>query len=180
VKWRAKAEQEYQLVVDGLVEKPVKFSYRELRSLPQVKQVSDFHCVEGWSVKDVSWGGFRFEEILKRVKADPQAAYAVFHALGDTWDKPEGLDHYVESFPLKNLVDPAKEYLLSLDMDNKPLSDDHGAPLRLVTPYDLAYKSIKYVTRIELTKEPRPGWWTLANPIYPINAPVPASRLRIK
>jgi DMSO/TMAO reductase YedYZ molybdopterin-dependent catalytic subunit len=104
----------------------------------------------------------------------------VFHALGNTSDRPEGMDHYVESFPLKDLVDPTRNYLLALDLDNKPLSDDHGAPLRIVAPYDIGYKSIKYVTRIEFTKESSPGWWTLANPIYPVNAPVPASRLRTK
>jgi DMSO/TMAO reductase YedYZ molybdopterin-dependent catalytic subunit len=52
--------------------------------------------------------------------------------------------------------------------------------LRLIAPYDLAYKSIKFVTRIEFTQKARPGWWTLANPIYPMEARVPNSRLRKK
>jgi len=131
-------------------------------------------------VGDVNWGGFRFHEILKRVKPQAGADYVVFHALGETEDKPKGQGHYIESYPFKELIDPQKEFLLALDMDEKPLIHDRGGPLRLVAPYDLGYKSIKYVTRLEFAKEQKAGWWTLANPVYPVNAPVPRNRLRKK
>lgn len=180
VKWNGKEEAPYHLLVNGLVEEPKQFSYTELLSLPQVTQVSDFHCVEGWSVRDVRWGGFRFEEIAKRVSVKPGAGYAVFHALGETTDTPKGQRHYLESFPMSDLLDPKRACLMVLFKDGKPLTHDRGAPLRVITPSALAYKSIKYVTRIEFTQKPQPGWWTLANPIYPIEAPVPASRLRGK
>ena len=57
---------------------------------------------------------------------------------------------------------------------------DHGSPLRVISPFDLAYKSAKHVTGIELSDKAEAGWWTLANPIYPIDAPVPERRLRSK
>ena len=172
--------QPYRLVVDGLVENPSGFTYQQVRSLPQVEQVSDFHCVEGWSVADVKWSGFRFSEIMKQVAVKPEAKFVVFHSLGQTGSKPHGQDHYLESFPLDQLVNPRAEVLMVLDMDGRPLPLEHGAPLRVISPYDLAYKSIKFVTRIEFTSEAKPGWWTLANPIYPIEAPVPEARLRKK
>jgi len=170
----------YQLLVDGLVEAPALFSYKDLRGLPQISQVSDFHCVEGWSVQDVRWGGFRFQEILKRVKTKPGGDYAIFHALGETGSKPEGQKNYVESYPVKKLLDAREKILLALDLEGKPLKHDRGAPLRLVAPYDLGYKSIKFITRIEFASGSRPGWWTLADPIYPVEAPVPPGRLRKK
>jgi len=173
-------DEPYKLVISGLVEQSITFTYRELNGLPQIHQISDFHCVEGWSVKDVRWGGFRFEEIVKRVVLKKNAHYVLFHALGETSSKPYGQQYYIESFSLKDLLDPEKKYLLALSMDDKPLSHDHGAPLRVVAPYNLGYKSIKYVTRIEFVEKPEPGWWTLANPIYPINAPVPEERMRKK
>ncbi len=170
----------YRLELGGLVEKAQQFSYADLRAFPRARQVSDFHCVEGWSVADIQWGGIRFEEIIKRVRPKPEAKYAVFHALGKAVGSPSGHNHYVESLPLGELIDPSKGCLLALDMDGKPLSHDHGAPLRLVSPFDLGYKSIKYVTRIEFSaKQPR-GWWTSANGAYPVNAPVPKDRLRKK
>ena len=180
ITWNSTREEPYTLTVDGLVEAKTAFSYADVQKFRLVSQVSDFHCVEGWSVADVAWGGFRFSEILQRVKPKPEAKYAVFHALGETNYKPDGLGHYVESFPIDQLVEPGKECLLTLSMNGKPLSHDHGAPLRVVAPYDLGYKSIKYVTRIELSSTPQKGWWTLSNPVYPIDAPVPKARLRKK
>ena len=173
-----KIEGPYQLLVDGLVEKPARFSYQDLRALPQISQVSDFHCVEGWSVSDVKWGGLRFKEILKKVQLTSGAQYVIFHSLGETNSRPQGQGHYIESMSLKDLLDGQKQCLLALDLDGKPISHDHGAPVRLVAPYSLGYKNIKYVTRIEFAAKPRPGWWTLANPIYPVDAPVPQNRLR--
>ncbi|HSB52428.1 MAG TPA: molybdopterin-dependent oxidoreductase [Dissulfurispiraceae bacterium] len=181
VRWTGgKGEEPYVLTLDGLVERAVTLSYAELRALKQHSQTSDLHCVEGWSVSDVQWDGFRFDEIVKKVKPKTAAEFAVFHALGETVGKPAGQGHYMESFPVSDLLDRHKECVLALDMGGKPLPHDHGAPLRVVAPYSLGYKNIKYVTRIEFSREARPGWWTLANPIYPVNAPVPVGRLRKK
>jgi DMSO/TMAO reductase YedYZ molybdopterin-dependent catalytic subunit len=179
IHWTDKhSDEPYYLTINGLVETPLKLTYADLKAFPQARQVSDFHCVEGWSVKEIHWGGFRFSEIMRKVKTKPGATYVVFHALGKTGSPAGGLDHYVESFSIEELVDPKKECLLALSLDGKPLTHDHGAPLRVVSPYDLGYKSSKFVTRVEFSKKREPGWWTLANPIYPSEAPVPKSRLR--
>jgi DMSO/TMAO reductase YedYZ molybdopterin-dependent catalytic subunit len=180
VRWQGKGREAFQLLVDGLVETPRQFSYKDLKGFPHITQTSDFHCVEGWSVKDVRWGGFRFQEILKRVKTKPGADYVIFHSLGETSFQPQGQKNYIESYPLQKLMDAKEEILLAFEIEGKPLSHDRGAPLRLVAPYDLAYKNIKFVTRIEFSSKPQPGWWTLANPIYPIDAPVSTDRLRKK
>ena len=178
IEWQNKPKEEYRLVVDGMVKEAMRFSYADLRALPQVEQVSDFHCVEGWSVKDLAWSGFRFEEILSRAVPAPEATHVLFHSLGATGSSPKGQRHYIESLPLAELTDPKREILLALALDGKPLSEEYGSPLRLIAPYDLGYKSIKFVSRIEFVKGARPGWWTLANPIYAIEARVPKSRLR--
>jgi len=38
-----------------------------LEGLPQVEQVSDFHCVTTWSRRSIRWGGVRFVEFYERV-----------------------------------------------------------------------------------------------------------------
>ena len=58
--------ESYKLVIDGMVEAPIALSYRELRSLPQVTQTSDFHCVEGWTIPEVVWGGVKIESVLEK------------------------------------------------------------------------------------------------------------------
>jgi len=180
VEWENGKKEKYRLIVDGLVKEPGSFSYADISSFPQVEQVSDLHCVEGWSVRDLQWGGFRFKAILDKIKPNPEATHVLFHSFGLTGSSPQGQSHYIESFPLSELLDPAREILLALTLDKKPLPEDHGSPLRLIAPYDLAYKSIKFISRIEFVKGERPGWWTLANPIYKIVARVPKNRLRPK
>lgn len=170
--------QPYLLTIDGMVETPLKLDYRELRTLPAITQVSDFHCVEGWTVPQVQWTGIRFEELLRRVQPTDGAAFVVFHSLGTTRSAPQGQKWYVESFAVKELLDPQERILLAYDMDGKPLSHDRGAPLRVIAPLRQAYKSAKYVWRIEFTDKRKPGWWTLANPIYDVDARVPRNRLR--
>lgn len=177
ISWENEKEP-YRLLVDGLVMKPQSFSYADIESFPRIEQVSDLHCVEGWSVKDLAWGGFRFKEILNRIELKPDAAYVLFHSFGTTEFSPKGQSHYIESFPLAELLDPKREILLALTLDGRPLPEDHGGPLRLISPHDLGYKSIKFISRIEFIKKERPGWWTLANPAYPTVARVPESRLR--
>lgn len=180
IEWTGKASEPYYLVVGGLVGQPARLSYADLRSLPLVKQVSDFHCVEGWSVKDIVWEGFRFDEIVKRVKPEPDARYVIFHALGETSSRPQGLGHYRECLSLKELLEPKNSCLLALSMNGRLLPHDHGAPLRCIVPFHLGYKGTKFVSRIEFTDRSEPGWWTLANPVYPVDAPVPEERLRRK
>jgi DMSO/TMAO reductase YedYZ molybdopterin-dependent catalytic subunit len=100
--------------------------------------------------------------------------------MGETYHKPGGQGHYVESFKLESLLDPEQDILLAIKMDNKPLSMERGAPMRVIAPYRLAYKSIKFVRRIEFTKKKQYGWWTLANPVYSWEAFVSKQRLRKK
>ena len=168
----------YVLTIDGLVGKPRRLAYAELRALPQERQVSDFHCVEGWDVADLHWGGLRLAALAALAGPQPGAKYVIFHSLGRTRSRPGGLDHYVECLPLADLLDPALEYLLALDLADAPLPLEHGAPMRLVCPYDLAYKGAKFVTRLEFAAKPVEGWWTRANGIYETFAPVEPERLR--
>ncbi|MEW6349373.1 MAG: molybdopterin-dependent oxidoreductase [Thermodesulfobacteriota bacterium] len=185
IRWKKSSEKDartepYFLVVEGLVETPLKLSYPQLRALAQHTQVNDFHCVEGWTIPQVKWSGFRFKELADLVNPSAEAKYVTFHSLGETRFKPAGQTHYVESFDLAALLDPHSEILLVVDMDGKPLSHDRGAPIRIIAPTQLAYKSIKFVHRVEFVKERQLGWWSLANPIYRWDAPVSPTRRLIE
>ena len=179
VHWKRDGKTEpYTLTIDGLVEKPAALTYDDLKSLPSVSQVSDFHCVEGWTIPQVTWSGIRFSEIRKLIKPRQDARFVVFHAMGKTAGNPGGLDHYIESFRIDDLLDPDRKILLVLNKDGRPLSQERGAPLRVIAPDRLAYKSIKFVQRIEFSRKRLDGWWTRASSIYPWEALVPTRRLR--
>ena len=58
----------WRLKIGGLVEQPVSLTYDQLRALPRVEQVSNFHCVTGWTVNNVHWGGVRMHDVLAAAK----------------------------------------------------------------------------------------------------------------
>ena len=66
-------EADWQLTVGGLVDRPSTFRYDELLALPKVEQVSTFHCVTGWSVKNVHWGGVRIRDVLAQAAPKREA-----------------------------------------------------------------------------------------------------------
>ena len=66
----------WRLSVGGLVGKPLNLSYDKLRSLPRAEQVSTFHCVTGWTVKNVHWAGVRIHDVLAEA-APSSSAHAL-------------------------------------------------------------------------------------------------------
>ena len=155
----------WELTVDGMVSTPKVFSFADLLKLPRQNQISDFHCVEGWSVYDVPWNGVHLSDIFDEVEPDHDATHVTFHTIDGA---------YNESLPIEVVLEPMT--LIAYGICEATLPVDHGFPLRLVVPRMLAYKSAKYVSRIELTDAPVEGYWVAHG--YPYDAPVPESRLR--
>ena len=137
----------YTLTIDGTVETPQKLSWSDVLKLPVAESVSDFHCVEGWSVLDCKWQGIRFKEIVNLVKPRKSARSATF----------ECADGYTTSLTLKELS--ADNVLLAYKLNDKPLEEGLGFPLRLIVPDKYAYKSALWVTRISFTSEKELGYW---------------------
>jgi DMSO/TMAO reductase YedYZ molybdopterin-dependent catalytic subunit len=138
----------WRLEIGGLVAKPRSFTYDELLALPRAHQVNDFHCVTGWTVRNVRWSGVRFSHLLDQVEPLPQAKAIRFVSL----EEP-----YNDSLTLGQLHLPG--VLLALEMDDKPLSRPHGSPARVVIPEMYGYKGVKWLTRIELVEHQPIGYW---------------------
>ncbi len=139
----------YTLRIDGLVERPTTYSLADLRALPNVEQVSDFHCVTGWSVEDVTWRGIRLERLLAEARLRPGARALRFVSTEVPYDDSLTLDQAFEA-----------DVMLALDMDGSPVSRPHGGPARLVVPRMYGYKSVKWVDRIEvIADEDYRGYW---------------------
>ncbi len=138
----------WRLEIGGLVERPATLSYAQLRELPEARQVSTFHCVTGWVVRDVHWGGVRFHDLLAHAKPLPQAKAIRFVSA----ERP--YDDYLE---LDQVALP--DVMLAYEMDGKPLRREHGAPARVVIPEMYGYKNVKWVERIELVGAPGSGYW---------------------
>jgi DMSO/TMAO reductase YedYZ molybdopterin-dependent catalytic subunit len=137
----------WEFRVDGLVTKPVRWTWDEFQALPQVEVRSDIHCVTRWSRFDNLWKGVSFAEVLRRVGAKPEARFAVVHA-------EQG---FTANLPLTEL--DQDDVLFAHLHDGQPLTPDHGWPLRLVVPRRYFWKSAKWVRGVELVAQDRPGFW---------------------
>jgi DMSO/TMAO reductase YedYZ molybdopterin-dependent catalytic subunit len=142
------APASYRLRVVGEVERPLELTLADLGRLPRAEQVSDFHCVTGWSVHDVRWAGVRFAHVL--AAARPRAAATCLRFVSE--EVP-----YDDWLTIEQALLP--DVLLATEMDGAPLSRPHGAPARVVMPRMYGYKSVKWVSRIEVSRELRPGYW---------------------
>jgi DMSO/TMAO reductase YedYZ molybdopterin-dependent catalytic subunit len=138
----------YRLRVDGLVAAPKTFTLADLKAMPRADQVSDFHCVTGWVVKNVRWAGVRLGDVLEQAGAKKDVSSLRFVSAELPYD---------DSLTLRQALLP--DVMLAYEMDGKPLPREHGAPVRLVMPEMYGYKSVKWVNRIELGKSIQPGYW---------------------
>jgi DMSO/TMAO reductase YedYZ molybdopterin-dependent catalytic subunit len=150
--------REYRLVVDGLVERPQKLSLAELRAAGNRTQITRHDCVEGWSAIG-KWRGVPLATVVAMAQPKANARYCIFHC----FDVDQSGQHYYESLDLHEAAHP--QTVLALDLNDKPLDADHGAPVRLKIPTQLGYKSAKWVQRIELVADFAPiaggsgGYW---------------------
>jgi len=130
----------YALQVGGLVDNPTSYQIADLRKLPHETQNSRMKCVQCWSSR-TEWGGFRFGHLLEAVKPK-KTAKAVRIDCADKW---------YEYFSIQDLLSP--RVLFAMDMHGEPLTDQHGAPLRLIDPGRYGYKSAKLITSISFVEE---------------------------
>jgi len=139
--------QQWDFRVYGLVNSPLSLAWKEFNTLPKIERNSNFHCVTRWSRFDNRWSGVAFRELLARVHPKADAAYVIVHA-------EQG---YTANVPMADL--DREEVLLATHHDGKPLTGDHGFPLRLVVPHLYAWKSVKWVRGLEFLDHNAPGFW---------------------
>ncbi len=140
-------ERTWDFRVEGLVQNPIKLTYDDFLALDKTVDVSDFHCVTGWSRFDNKWSGVRFSDIAKLVKPKNNARFVTIGCDGG----------YTTSLPIEDMME--KDVLFAYIFDGKPLEPIHGGPLRLVVPKKYAYKSAKWVRKVMFTEEQELGFW---------------------
>jgi DMSO/TMAO reductase YedYZ molybdopterin-dependent catalytic subunit len=138
---------DWRLKVSGLVENPYVYTWGEFMALPQIVSVCDFHCVETWSVKDQKWEGVQFNTVIDEVKPKKDAKFVYF----------EAYDTYTTSLPLNKLL--GDDILLAHRLNDEPLPQPLGGPMRLVVPNKYGYKSIMWLHVIFFADRDKLGYW---------------------
>lgn len=129
--------------ISGPWSDPVILRVADLSDLPRRELVADFHCVAGWSATDLRWEGVTFETLYRTlVEPSLRPGATVTHAVF------EGLDRYRSIVAIEDAL--ADDVLVADRLDGRPLEEDHGAPVRLVSPSQYGYVNTKHLCRIEL------------------------------
>jgi DMSO/TMAO reductase YedYZ molybdopterin-dependent catalytic subunit len=138
---------QWTLRLDGAVEKPITLSWPDFNALPQVEDVSDFHCVTTWSKFDCRWSGVAFTTLCEFVQLKPDAAFVYFTSY----------DGYSTNVPLERCLDD--DVLVATRFDGEPISREHGGPARVIIPKLYAWKGAKFIKGIHFLPGDRLGFW---------------------
>jgi DMSO/TMAO reductase YedYZ molybdopterin-dependent catalytic subunit len=144
-----KAAADYRFTLDGLVQRPLDLGFDDLVARPATALTKDFQCVTGWRVPDVGWRGVKVADLLDEAGVDGERAKAIrLHSFDGA---------YTESLTLEQAR--RDDCLVAYEMEGKPVSRAHGGPVRLLMAPMYGYKSIKWLSRIEVVDRVVPGFW---------------------
>jgi len=132
--------------LDGLCDNPKWFNLSDIKRLKKLTQVSRMKCVECWSGK-AKWGGFAPKTLFDIVKPKKEARFLYIYCADD----------YTEYILLEDLLKP--RVLFVYEMDDRPLPDIHGGPLRLIIPFKYGYKNAKTIVKLEFVEQEGTGYW---------------------
>ncbi|WP_448042269.1 sulfite oxidase-like oxidoreductase [Bradyrhizobium liaoningense] len=141
------SRERWRLDVYGAIETPVFWTFDEFIAQKQTQFTSDIHCVTTWSRYDNEWEGLATRELLAACQPREDTRFVVLHSY----------DGYTTNLALEDFA--AEDALLAHSWSGKPLSEEHGGPVRLVVPHLYFWKSAKWLQAIEFLTEDAPGFW---------------------
>ncbi len=121
----------------------------ELHSLPFEEMTVEHKCVEGWSAI-VTWGGTKFSNFAQLYADQLDAPYV-------NMETPDGV--FQVSLDMASMMHP--QTMLSWMLNGEPLTQLHGAPIRLSTPLKYGIKQIKRIGRLEFSDTRGPDYWEI-------------------
>jgi len=135
----------WEFVIDDGARVLRRWDWKSFRALPSETVTVDIHCVTRWSKLGTSWEGVSLDALLADVKTD--ASHAFFRSYGD----------YSTNLPLKDVLNG--QAWIAFRFDGKDLAPEHGGPARLLVPHLYFWKSAKWVKRMTLMPQDKPGFW---------------------
>lgn len=140
---------DWELSIKGEIENPLVWNWDRFGALATDRIVTDFHCVTTWSIFDAHWEGLFFRKLIEQVRPAPEAKFVYFTSY----------DGYTTNLPLSVCADD--DVLLAHAWNGRPLSREHGGPVRMIVPKRYAWKSAKWIKEIHFMKNDRLGFWEM-------------------
>jgi DMSO/TMAO reductase YedYZ molybdopterin-dependent catalytic subunit len=139
--------EDWAFSVGGAVERPLKWSWQDFQAQPQLTLRCDMHCVTSWSRYDNDFTGVPFLHLVELVQPRPEACFVMLRSYDD----------YTTNLPLSYLLD--EDVLLAHSWQGKPISAEHGGPMRLMLPKLYLWKSAKWLRHVTFMDKDAPGYW---------------------
>lgn len=153
--------------VTGLVNNPLRLDLDDIyHQFTQEERVFRMRCVEAWSMV-IPWVGFSLRDLLAMVEPKAEAQFVQFTSVLRPEEMPGQKSSLLDWPYVEGLrMDEAMNELttLSTGMYGQPLTNQQGAPFRLVVPWKYGFKSIKSVVKIELVETMPAITWAVSSP----------------
>lgn len=163
--------EHWTVVIDGLVDKTLKLSLKEIQKMPAETLHAVLECSGNWrglqnpKVSGVQWGkgavgnaqwtGVSLATLLKKTGVKPNAKF--LRVEGADTPALSATPAFIRSIPLSKALEP--NTLLAWKMNRETLPILHGGPLRLVLPGWYGHTWMKWVTHITLTDSEDKGFY---------------------
>jgi len=136
----------WQLRIHGMVDREIVLRYADLTQMPLFEQYVTIACVSnevgGNLVGNAKWTGVKLREVLAMAGVQAGATQLVGRSV----------DGFTAGMPTEWVMDPSREPMIALKMDDAPLPRNHGYPARLIVPGLYGYVSAtKWLSELELT-----------------------------
>ena len=129
---------DWRLGVTGLVKQPLSLSLQDLKRLPARTQITSHVCEQGWSAIG-QWTG---TPLLRVIEAAGGVTSSARYVVIDTFDG------WYEGYDMFEVVHP--QTILAYGLNGEDLPIGNGAPVRLRVERQCGYKSVKFLTSIQV------------------------------
>ena len=137
--------EQWDFTIEGAVEAPRHWSWRDFQQLPHESITKDIHCVTKWSKLDTTWTGVSVDTLLEGISRS--SAYVLAFSDGG----------YTTNLPLADVT--GGKAWIAYENEGAPLPPEHGGPARLLVPHLYFWKSAKWVRGLRLLTKDEPGFW---------------------
>ncbi len=141
----------WHLEVSGLVQSPRTYRIHDFRAMSMIDQETTLMCIsnglDAGLMSNAIWRGVAMADLLSAAAPLPGAARVKMH----------GVDNYTDTIPLEKAMEATT--LIAFEMNRQPLPHRHGFPARAIVPGYFGEKHVKWLTRIEVTREGAKGFY---------------------